>query len=461
MSWVGLPVLTALETTNRGADFLESLARLACVVGLVGLTILNAKTSELGMIMLARVKSLDESVYVKGQVDSVRFEDPVDSAMTACQADLAWSAGQIDSTPRPKVEMNFPRPKAKVVFWFRPKVVPFRPVIEAVAIGRPEHPGYIRGVGRGVGLKQFFGGPTRKITSLGFAIQGAPKGASHVASTKGSCPEESRDGVDVPVDCELYVDDPHWHLVALGKIYNLGSTIHHEAIKDYMLRVVVVDIKDSSARVPLPSEEVQTVGQAPGNFIIWPARLAKPILDVSKKKNIATTLQPQLSPLQQLGAAVVTMGNKTIEIDMPPELTCKTATTTLFVCHRDICEIVIGNDLLSTTVLQLWNLYLHHLCIERRNTTIFGFLDPVIIQSVGNKSEEVQKYLIEMFEKDGKEILIISAGLKTSKLLRQSTRTLVPHPFIDFSSNICQLRQKAYSQLHGDKSIEQWSEQKQ
>ncbi|KOM25972.1 hypothetical protein LR48_Vigan211s000700 [Vigna angularis] len=100
------------------------------------------------------------------------------------------------------------------------------------------------------------------------------------------------------------------------------------------------------------------------------------------------------------------MGNKTIEIDMPPELTCKTATTTLYVCHRDICEIVIGNDLLSTTVLQLWNLYLHPLCIERRNATIYGFLDPVIIQTVGNKSEEGKKYLIEMFEKAGKEVYL-------------------------------------------------------
>ncbi|WVZ25824.1 hypothetical protein V8G54_004368 [Vigna mungo] len=276
--------------------------------------------------------------------------------------------------------------------------------ILAVAIGRPEHPGYICGVGQGVGLEQFFGGPTRKvlrnefkkemfpelrdellaeikseiaslglviqvppkgashvasikgscplpeesgdgadgscplpkesgdgadIASLGLAIQVPPKGASHVVSTKGSCPlpKESGDGADVPIDCELYVDDPHLHLVAL-------------------------DIKDSSARVPLPSEEVQTVGQAPGNFIIWPARLAKPILDISKKTNIVTPPQPQLSPLQQLGASVVTMGNKTIELDMPPELTCKIATTTLFICRRDICEIVTGNDLLSTTTFE-------------------------------------------------------------------------------------------------------------
>ncbi|BAT84023.1 hypothetical protein VIGAN_04128500 [Vigna angularis var. angularis] len=65
--------------------------------------------------------------------------------------------------------------------------------------------------------------------------------------------------------------------------------------------------------------------------------------DISKKTNIVTPPQPQLSTLQQFGAAVGTMGNKTIKIDMPPELTSKIATTTLFVCHRDICEIVIGN----------------------------------------------------------------------------------------------------------------------
>ncbi|WVZ25115.1 hypothetical protein V8G54_003659, partial [Vigna mungo] len=57
-----------------------------------------------------------------------------------------------------------------------------------------------------------------EIASVGLAIQVPPKGASHVASTKGSCPlpEELGDGADVPVYCELYVDDPHFYLVALG-----------------------------------------------------------------------------------------------------------------------------------------------------------------------------------------------------------------------------------------------------
>ncbi|KOM48161.1 hypothetical protein LR48_Vigan07g186500 [Vigna angularis] len=52
---------------------------------------------------------------------------------------------------------------------------------------------------------------------------------------------------------------------------------------------------------------------------------------------------------------------------------------------------------LVALVLQLWLLYLHRLTIERKNDHIYGFIDPVAIQGVGNKSEEVQNYLLEAF----------------------------------------------------------------
>ena len=45
-----------------------------------------------------------------------------------------------------------------------------------------------------------------------------------------------------------------------------------------MIRVVVVDVRDALAPIPVPTEEVQTVGQAPGNFILWPITLAKPMV---------------------------------------------------------------------------------------------------------------------------------------------------------------------------------------
>ncbi|KOM43641.1 hypothetical protein LR48_Vigan05g124600 [Vigna angularis] len=61
-------------------------------------------------------------------------------------------------------------------------------------------------------------------------------------------------------------------------MYTLGSTIHHETITADMMRVVVVDIRNATARVPVPTEDVQTVGQALGNFILWPLRLSRAIV---------------------------------------------------------------------------------------------------------------------------------------------------------------------------------------
>ena len=86
-------------------------------------------------------------------------------------------------------------------------------------------------------------------------------------STKGSCAAEDRPSggdvpevdFDVPEECKLYVEDP-LHLVAFGKVYNLGPTIHHKQIQNDKVRVVVERVEDANAPVPVPTEEVQIVG---------------------------------------------------------------------------------------------------------------------------------------------------------------------------------------------------------
>jgi len=40
-------------------------------------------------------------------------------------------------------------------------------------------------------------------------------------------------------------------------MYTLGSTIHHATIADDMMRVVVVDVRDATARVPILTQEVR------------------------------------------------------------------------------------------------------------------------------------------------------------------------------------------------------------
>lgn len=80
---------------------------------------------------------------------------------------------------------------------------------------------------------------------------------------------------DNPDRCKLYVDNPY-HLVAIGRIFNLGSVIHNKSLETDMVRVVVEEVRHGGAQVPIPTDEVQTVKQALKNFIQWPRRLVKP-----------------------------------------------------------------------------------------------------------------------------------------------------------------------------------------
>ena len=198
------------------------------------------------------------------------------------------------------------------------------------AIGQPEHPGRVRGAGRGVGIRQYFGPPSRnplsmedlevitqriqeqvtkklseqlehklkadlsqqfqeqvrqELASLGLLQQNTniePTPSSPInVSTKGNYatpdPSVEDNHTNIRDQCELYVDVDPPHLVAIGKVYNLGSTIHHKTIEDDNVRVVVEEVRDAEARVPLPTNEVQTVGQAPNQFIQWLRRLVKSI----------------------------------------------------------------------------------------------------------------------------------------------------------------------------------------
>ncbi|XP_052734972.1 uncharacterized protein LOC128197373 [Vigna angularis] len=345
--------------------------------------------------------------------------------------------------------------------------------ILAVAIGRPEHSGRVRGVGKFIGIRQFFGPPTShhskahvseevlkgireeirqemreeinemkkeygdmraqlkkeysnmraqlladvraEFASSSSQPRNFPQPSHLCISTKESCdvsPQNASPTIDA--DYELFSDDALQCLVALGKMYTLGSTMHHETITTDMMRVVVVDVRDATARVPVPTEDVQTVGQAPGNFILWPLRLSRAIVkkvEAQGQEDMNESLQQQSQPsqqiiLEQLGVLAVKISLSPIELQMPPEVTNRTSSLSFFICQKDIFEILSGTDMLCISILQLWLLYLHRLTIEKKNDHIYGFIDPVAIQGVGNKGEEVQNYLLQAFVNGKKQVYL-------------------------------------------------------
>jgi len=107
-------------------------------------------------------------------------------------------------------------------------------------------------------------------------------------STKGSCAndDEDKDEEEIQIHisylCKLFVGDPP-RVVAIGRVYAIGSTIHTLSLREDLSRVVVEKVKVVDAEVTEPTSEVRFVGQTLDTFIAWPTYLLKVI---SKKYKV-------------------------------------------------------------------------------------------------------------------------------------------------------------------------------
>ncbi|WJX73089.1 hypothetical protein P8452_56910 [Trifolium repens] len=115
-------------------------------------------------------------------------------------------------------------------------------------------------------------------------------------------------------------------------------------------------LTEATGRVPVPTCEVATVGEAPNNFIQWPKRLLKL---TSKKKYDAQPIKSE--PICQ--KLVV----KAINMDQTLKL----------------------NGEFGGTV---WLIYLHRYCMELGNNNVYGFIDPHFIHGQ-NERGSVQSYI--------------------------------------------------------------------
>jgi len=124
------------------------------------------------------------------------------------------------------------------------------------------------------------------LESMGISQQHTPMQQDEVlptprrVSTKGSCAAEEDDEEDTNTDisyrCKLFVGDPP-RLIAIGRVYAVGSTIHTVPLGDDFARVVVEEVRHADVEVSVPTSEVRFVGEALGTFIVWPTYLLKAI----------------------------------------------------------------------------------------------------------------------------------------------------------------------------------------
>ncbi|KAH1242604.1 hypothetical protein GmHk_07G019902 [Glycine max] len=331
----------------------------------------------------------------------------------------------------------------------------------AAAIGRPEHPGRVCGIGAGVTIKQYFGSAprtshnasslppnelhqltqqirdqleesiTEKVTrqvmasfshlqsqmqSQGLAMPPKPlvgPGPSGPrVSSKGICVDPSGNDPETGDSdrCGLYIEADPARLVAIGRVYEGSTVVHNTPLLLGQVKVSVKEVRDADAPVPVPTDEVSLVGQALHTFLAWPTHLVK-----SLSQQVAVSPpKPPPKPDPEVDDPRYLMTLTISELFLRPYQVRWDATVfgvvnpdfPLYIKHEDLSEIAHGGQCLSISVLQLWILHLTETCMRAGNFDIYGFLEPLSIQRYGQSQFESESYIKSWMQSSQRDLYL-------------------------------------------------------
>ncbi|KAL3646084.1 Proteasome subunit beta type-3 [Castilleja foliolosa] len=312
--------------------------------------------------------------------------------------------------------------------------------ILAVAIGKPDHPTRVRGVGKGYTVRTYFGKQQGQVDGMVSREEVAAIVAEMKASmqaemqanlraemkmilssqatsaaepltpagmsAKGSCApdvmatdQQDEHGVNdvVDGDCELYAEDPHKRLVAYGRIHVLGSSIHHRKMNDDEVRVSVERVLVADALVPFPTDEVTNVGEALNQFIAWPRRL---VVDNVKQGNYQRQLfskkdshvndEPQTRPANEVDA-LKTLWIAAADIKNPRNICIEAGIvgltrTSVYINQVDIMGL-LATGTISASVMKFYNKCLYNILKSSGRADRYGLMCPLTIQTQGNNED--------------------------------------------------------------------------
>ncbi|WVZ01860.1 hypothetical protein V8G54_022666 [Vigna mungo] len=174
--------------------------------------------------------------------------------------------------------------------------------ILAVAIGRPMHLRRVQGVGKFIGICQFFGPPTshhskahvneevlkgireeirqemrEEISEMkkeyGYMLAQLKKEYSDMRAqllteVRAKLASPSGQPRNPPQPTPLCISTKGSYDVSPEHTFPIIDANYELFCDDALQCLVALDVRDATTRVPVPTMEVQTVGQAPGNFIL-------------------------------------------------------------------------------------------------------------------------------------------------------------------------------------------------
>ena len=117
------------------------------------------------------------------------------------------------------------------------------------------------------------------MQSQGLALSPEPEVGPPAArvSRKESCVDPSGNNPDTGDSNKygLYIKENPHRLVALGRLYEGSTTVHNIPLLHDQVKVGVKEIRDADAPIPVPTEEVNLVGNALNTFLAWSTHLVK------------------------------------------------------------------------------------------------------------------------------------------------------------------------------------------
>ncbi|KAL5159364.1 hypothetical protein HKD37_15G043700 [Glycine soja] len=305
----------------------------------------------------------------------------------------------------------------------------------AAAIGRPEHPGRVRGIGADVTIKQYFGlaprtdqleeSITEKVTrqvmasfshlqsqmqSQGLAVPPEPlvgPGPSGPrVSTKGSCVDPSGNDPETgDFDrCGLYIEADPARLVAIGRVYEGSTVVHNTPLLLGQVKVNVEEARDADAPVPVPTDEVSLAGQALHTFLAWPTHLVK-----SLSQQVAVSPpKPPPKPDPEVDDPLYLMTLTIPELFLRPYQVRWDVTVfgvvnpdfPLYIKHEDLSEIAHGGQCLNISM------HLTKTCMRAGNSDIYGFLEPQSIQRFGQSQFESESYIKSWMQSSQRDVYL-------------------------------------------------------
>ncbi|KAL3652673.1 Proteasome subunit beta type-3 [Castilleja foliolosa] len=297
--------------------------------------------------------------------------------------------------------------------------------ILTVAIGKPDHPSRVRGVGKGYTVRTYFGkkehaadgmvsreevaaiiaemkaemqanlrAEMKMILSSEATSAAADPDTPVGMSGKGSCEPELRpsdEHVGNKVgDCELFVEDPHKRLVAYARIHQLGSNLHNIKMNDDQVRVTVEQVLVADALVPFPTEEVATVGEASGTFIAWPRRLVvENVKQVNSQRELFPKQSSQVNPEPTTPLAktdvLKTLWFVAVDITVPRKVYIEVGIvglmrTYIYINRVDLMGLLV-NGTISVSVMSFYMKCLHNILKSTGRADRYGLMCPLTIQS--------------------------------------------------------------------------------